>query len=244
MKPLNRKNYGSIPHLSNSKLGEKDYYIGEGQERILTIQPRDKYDTIIVTEKYDGSNVGVCKVDGNVYALTRSGYEARTSPYKQHHLFADWVNNNLVGMSLLLKDGERICGEWMAQAHGLRYEINQEHPIVFFDWYGSDNKRKPFSELEKTRLPLVRKLHEGSSVTTDSLIHQLNAKTDTVKAIGKPEGMVYRIERNGTVDFLAKWVRSDFPTGKYIIEVEEDDLTWNINPNGFAKTNARGAFSN
>lgn len=120
MKPLNRKNYGSIPHLSNSKLGEKDYYICEGQERILTVQPRDKNDIIIVTEKYDGSNVGVCKVDGNVYALTRSGYEARTSPYKQHHLFADWVENNLVGLSLLLKEGERICGEWMAQAHGLR----------------------------------------------------------------------------------------------------------------------------
>jgi hypothetical protein len=37
MKPLNKKNYGSIPHLSNSKLGEKDYFIGEGQERILNM---------------------------------------------------------------------------------------------------------------------------------------------------------------------------------------------------------------
>ncbi len=40
MKPLNRKNYGSIPHLSNSKLGEGDYYINPGQERILTLKGR------------------------------------------------------------------------------------------------------------------------------------------------------------------------------------------------------------
>jgi len=46
MKPLERKNYGSIPHLSNSKLGEGDYYVDEGQERILTTKKRDKHDTI------------------------------------------------------------------------------------------------------------------------------------------------------------------------------------------------------
>jgi len=31
MKPLERKNYGSIPHLSNSKLGEGDYYVEKGK---------------------------------------------------------------------------------------------------------------------------------------------------------------------------------------------------------------------
>lgn len=61
MKPIGRKNYGSIPHLHNSKLGEGDYYIGEGQERILTLKARDKHDNILVFEKYDGSNVGVAK---------------------------------------------------------------------------------------------------------------------------------------------------------------------------------------
>jgi hypothetical protein len=69
MKPLNRKNYGSIPHLSNSKLGEKDYFIGEGQERILTEKKRDKHDTILVFEKYDGSNVGVAKKERKYICL-------------------------------------------------------------------------------------------------------------------------------------------------------------------------------
>ena len=67
MKPLDRKNYGSIPHLSNSKLGENDYYISVGQERILTEKKRDKHDLILAFEKYDGSNVGIGKVNGKIF---------------------------------------------------------------------------------------------------------------------------------------------------------------------------------
>ena len=45
MKPIGRKNYGSIPHLHNSKLGKGDYYIGEGQDIFNSYY--DKYLTII-----------------------------------------------------------------------------------------------------------------------------------------------------------------------------------------------------
>lgn len=43
MKPLNRKNYGSIPHLSNSKLGIGDHFVNQGPERISTEKKRDKH---------------------------------------------------------------------------------------------------------------------------------------------------------------------------------------------------------
>lgn len=134
MKPIGRKNYGSIPHLHNSKLGEGDYYIGEGQERILTTKARDKHDNILVFEKYDGSNVGVAKFENKIFALTRSGYEANTSPYKQHHYFANWVKKRELLFADMLQNGERITGEWLAQAHGLIYKIEVE-PIVFFDYF-------------------------------------------------------------------------------------------------------------
>jgi hypothetical protein len=42
--------------------------------------------------------------------------------------------------------------------------------------------------------------------------------------------MVYRVERKGKVDFLAKYVRSDFPTGQFCINVEEQNLIWNVSP--------------
>jgi hypothetical protein len=231
LKPIGRKNYGSIPHLSNSKLGEGDYYIGDGQERILTLKARDKHDNILVFEKYDGSNVGVAKFENKIFALTRSGYEAHTSPYKQHHLFYNWVKKRELLFSDMLQNGERITGEWLAQAHGLVYKIEVE-PIVFFDYFDLNNKRILFSELKKKAiqygLQLPKKLHEGQSITVEQLLPLLNEKTKGIESVDLPEGMVYRVERKGKVDFLAKWVRNDFENGKYCIGVDEKDLIYNI----------------
>ena len=226
-KPLNVKNYGSILHLSNSKLGEKDYFICEGQERILTKKKRDKHDTIFVFEKYDGSNVGVAKKDGNIFALTRSGYEAITSPYKQHHEFAEWVGRRFEMFNDLLNDGERIAGEWLYQAHGLIYNIEKE-PIVFFDYFNANNERQPFEVLEQMELPLPRLLHKGDAVSVEELKPILNLKTDSIWSKEPPEGMVYRVERKGKVDFLAKWVRKDFEAGKFIIGVDEENFKYNL----------------
>lgn len=220
MKPLGVKNYGSIPHLSNSKLGEGDHFIHKGQEEILTKKKRDKHDKILVFEKYDGSNVGIAKKNGNIFALTRSGYEASTSPYKQHHEFAKWVGKRFDMFYSILDEGERLAGEWLYQAHGLIYEISTD-PIIFFDYFNERNERQPFEVLKQTRLPLPRLLHKGDSVSVDELIPILNQKSDLIWPKALPEGMVYRVERHDRVDFLAKWVRSDFEPGKYIMNGEE-----------------------
>lgn len=233
MKPIGIKNYGSIPHLHNSKLGEGDYFIGEGQERILTTKARDKHDNVLVFEKYDGSNVGVAKFENKIFALTRSGYEANTSPYRQHHYFANWVKKRELLFSDMLANGERIAGEWLAQAHGIIYKIEVE-PIVFFDFFTPNNERKLFEELGanaiKYGLQLPRQLHEGHPITVEKLLPLLNEKTKGIKSFELPEGMVYRVERKSKVDFLAKYVRSDFPTGQFCINVEEQNLIWNVSP--------------
>lgn len=215
MKPLKRKNYGSIPHLSNSKLGISDSYISEGQEKILTKKKRDKYDTILVFEKYDGSNVGICKTNNKIFAITRNGMLANTSPHRQHRIFADYVKTKQNLFSELLKNGERLVGEWLLLAHGLRYKITPIDPILFFDFFDSNNNRKTFNILESTGLQTPRLLHKGDAISVDNLIPVLNEKTQSFKSLEKPEGMVYRVERKNKVDFLAKWVRSDFVAGKY-----------------------------
>ncbi|MAR57219.1 MAG: hypothetical protein CMM93_08560 [Rickettsiales bacterium] len=227
MKPLNRKNYGSIPHLSNSKLGSGDHFVNHGQEKILTVKKRDRHDEVFAFEKYDGSNVGIAKKDGQIFALTRSGYTAESSSYKQHHLFSDYVHEYEYLFDAILDEGERLCGEWLAQAHGLKYDINT-YPILFFDWFDANNKRKPYNELVKTKLPLVRLLHRGDAVSVEDLLPKLITGTDEIQSLEMPEGIVYRVERKGKVDFLAKWVRQDFDPGKFCIGVDEKDLIWNI----------------
>lgn len=82
--------------------------------------------------------------------------------------------------------------------------------------------------IEQTGLPLPRLLHKGDAVSVNELKPILNLKTDSIWSKEPPEGMVYRVERKGKVDFLAKWVRQDFEAGKYCIGIDEKDLIWNV----------------
>src|ERR1700681_524391 len=116
-KPLGRKNYGSIPHLPNSRIGPGDHHVHEGQAVICCEKTRDSRDVVIVTEKLDGSNVGIARIGDDIVALGRAGWTAQSSPYKQHQLFAAWVRWNESLFLEILHPGERFIGEWLAQAH-------------------------------------------------------------------------------------------------------------------------------
>lgn len=110
-KLLNRRNYGSIPHLPGSRRNApSDKVVSEGTVRIVTERLRDSHDDVIVHEKVDGSNVGVLKKDGVLYPLTRAGYHANTSQFEQHHMFCDWLFEQDVyeRFDAVLDEGERL----------------------------------------------------------------------------------------------------------------------------------------
>lgn len=213
------KNYGSIAHLSTSKLTQQaDKKVSPGQEYILTKRRRDKKDLIIVTEKIDGSNVGVVNKNGYLVPITRAGYAAIDSPHKQHNFFDDWVNAN-INMFNFLNKGWRISGEWCIKPHGtLYYDISEESPFVAFDIFNDKNERILYKEFSficsENGIKTVPILHIGDSISIEDCISLMGnghyGKSD------KPEGFVYRVERNGKVDFLAKWVRSDKIDGRYM----------------------------
>lgn len=228
-KPLGRKAYGSIPHMPGSRIGTGDHHCHEGQARIATEKTRDKHDYVIVQEKLDGSNVAVARVNGGLHILTRAGYPAITSPYEQHHKFAEWAYENIERFDGLLKNGERICGEWLAQAHGTRYDLKHE-PFVAFDIIAGE-KRLPFCQFKERVLKfyftIPATFHIGNPLSIETGMHLLG-KYGYHGAKDEVEGLMYRIERKGEVDFLAKYVRSDKQDGKYLPEYNNDIITWNI----------------
>lgn len=231
IKPLNQKAYGSIPHLPGSRLGEKDYCISNGQARIATEKTRNKHDLVIVQEKLDGSNVAVAKVDNKILPLTRSGYLATTSPFKQHHLFAEWVRKNENRFADMLLDGWRVCGEWLAMAHGTKYELTHE-PFVAFDIM-TGVKRLPYQEfhLHSSHYEFTEPylLHIGEALPIESALLRLG-EFGGHNALDKPEGAVWRVERKSVVDFLCKYVRKDKVDGKYFEELNGGIITWNCKP--------------
>ena len=231
-KPLGRKAYGSIPHLPSSRLGVGDHHCHEGQSRICLEKARDKHDRIIVTEKLDGSNVCVANVDGKIIALGRAGYEASTSPYEQHQLFANWVRDNPERFEVLLSPGMAVHGEWLAQAHGTLYDLIHE-PFVVFDMT-MDGKRLPWDAMRTLvgacGFVMPKLLHDGSPLNLYAVQVAISASGHGVKSGELVEGAVWRVERKGEYDFMAKWVRPDKVDGKYLPEVSGQAPIWNWRP--------------
>jgi len=226
-KPFGHKNYGSIGHLPNSRLGVGDHCVTIGQARIATEKKRDKNDRIIVQEKLDGSNTGVGLLNGQLIPMGRAGYPAETSPHKQHHLFARWVNKNRNRFMDMLNEGERLVGEWLLQAHSTRYKLIHE-PFVAFDlMVGSE--RFIFDDFMDRvsgtfQTPHVIELYEP--ISTREALARLG-EYGFHGAIDRVEGAVWRVERNQKVDFLTKYVRQDKEDGKYFPENTGEEIMWN-----------------
>ncbi len=233
-KPLGIKNYGSIGHLPNSRMGSGDHHIHEGQAKLVLENLKDrsgKTRELFVQEKLDGSNVGIARVDGRIFPLTRSGYVADTSPYPQHHEFHKWVMRQQDRWLNELKDGERLCGEWLYQAHSTRYELKHE-PFVAFDIMVGD-KRTIYDEFvvraERMKLTIPHLLHRGEAVKIEEMMKKLG-KYGFHGAVDEIEGVVYRVEmvedkqnkkRPRQVEFLCKYVRQEKVDGIYLEEGKE-----------------------
>lgn len=178
-------------------------------------------------EKLDGSNVSAAKIDGEIVALTRAGYKATTSPFRQHHIWADFVRKNESRFARVLSDGERLCGEWLWQAHGTKYRLTHEE-FVAFDIMRGPTERLSYIDFMSRVVPefvMPKVLSVGDPCSVDEAMERLG-KFGHHGATEPAEGCVWRVERRGKVDFLAKFVRHDKVDGKYLdSEVRNESLT-------------------
>jgi hypothetical protein len=234
-KPLGHRAYGSIPHLPGSRRGPADKGLSEKQAAILTEQTRDKHDWVIVQEKLDGSCMSVVRINDSIIPLSRSGYYALTSPYPQHHVFAMWVKQNEKRFMDLLMNGERVCGEWLYQAHGTKYRLQHE-PFVVFDIM-QGHERLCYVPLRDrcamNRFVTPWTFHIGPSIGIDAVLQLLHDTGGSHGALEPVEGAVWRVERKGKVDFLGKYVRDFKVDGKYFPALTHQDVVINENATRF-----------
>lgn len=230
MKPLIAKNYGSIGHLPHSRLGEGDHHINSRQAEILTEKARDYKDLIIVQEKLDGSNVGVLRHEGKLVGLTRKGHRAIDSPMEQFQMFQRFIDNNAHRFDFL-QEGERVVGEWIAMAHGTRYST--DFPFVAFDIMKGPERMTyiEFCIRIGYLLPTAHLLHIGCPVSPKKIERLLDIRYSETYgyhgALEPVEGAVWRVEREGKVDFLAKFVREFKQDGKYFFQGDHSKFIWN-----------------
>ncbi len=230
-KPLNAKAYGSIGHLPNSRLGLGDWHVHEGQARICTAKPR-KGDRVIVTEKLDGACMAVANVDGEIVALTRSGYRASDGIYRHLRAFHLWVEYNRSKFNAL-RPGERICGEWLVMAHGTMFNPRHPYfaPFIAFDLIRGKDRvlRDEFRAfVEANGIAEAMVLSDGP-VGYSVEQADINLGACGYHGAEKAEGAVWRVERENSVDFLAKYVRADKQDGRYFAQNTGEDV-WIVDP--------------
>ncbi|MCK9596712.1 RNA ligase family protein [Candidatus Pacearchaeota archaeon] len=234
-KPLGIKNYGSIPHLSGSRLGPSDSKASPGHEKMAIENDKLPKRIVLVTEKIDGSNVGILRYEDTVVPLTRAGYVANTSPFKMHQIFHEWVFEQKDRFLELLNPGDRVIGEWCIQAHGTKYNFKKE-PFFIFDYFNSENERITFEEiinknhaLGNSRFNIPYLLYRGE---TGYSVEEFNfyPKEGREGALEECEGAVWRVEytkqNNNKRHFilLVKYVKSWKEDGIYL---KEENPVWN-----------------
>jgi len=232
-KPLGRKAYGSVPHLPGSRLGPSDSSISPGQAEILCNRARDRHDRIIVTEKLDGSNCAVARIGGEILALTRAGYLADTSPFVQHHHFSRFVERRKSRYAALLEESERVVGEWLIQAHGGRYALeNADQLFCAFDIIATDRRILHDEVQERCRKfgqATAPVLSDGPPLSVEEAL-SLAGENGRYGGIDPVEGCVWRAERRDRFDFMAKFVRHDKQDGILLPELTGKEPVWNWDP--------------
>lgn len=233
-KPLGGKAYGSIGHLPTSRLGSGDWHIHEGQFRILTEKCRVG-DRIIVCEKLDGACMAVANADGEIVPLIRAGYRARHGRYEHLQLFEVFVSQRYGQFAELLQPGERVAGEWLALAHGTLYDPSHPRfaPFIAFDIF-RDGKRILRDEFEarcrEVGLPTAACIHDESFPISVEAAMSALGPLGRHGATEPVEGVVYRCERDGQVEFLGKWVQPSKQDGKYLESVSQGEGIWYWRP--------------
>jgi hypothetical protein len=234
-KPLGGKAYGSIGHLPQSRVGPGDWHVHEGQARICLEKPR-RGDRVIVSEKLDGACMAVANIDGEIVGLTRAGYRATDGAYEHLRAFAPYVEERRDVFAKLLKPGERVAGEWLAMAHGTIYALAQHgrDPFAPFDIF-RDGKRvlreEFFDRVVAARLDPAMCVHDelNLGLSVEAAMDRLG-EFGFHAAVDPIEGAVWRVEREGRVDFLAKYVRPDKRDGKYLPDISGQDPIWMWRP--------------
>lgn len=232
-KPLGHRAYGSIPHLPGSKRGPGDHGISQEQADLAIKKCKNRHFRVHVQEKVDGTNVSIAKINGEIIPLVRAGYVANTSPFSMHHLFYTWALKQDWGW---LPDNHRLCGEWILQAHGTRYNL-VDGPFVAFDVMYEHTRLclKDFTSLVPECFNRVHTFHTGVLSISDAMaaLNDAKGRFGFHYALEPVEGAIWRVEEYNTVEkcwnlnFICKYVRPDSITGKYLPEISGEEV-WNF----------------
>ena len=191
----------------------------------LVFQPWPKtprlFRDIFITEKIDGTNVGIHFATDGKMALQCRGHLITEGMHPQYDLFKQWAAVKHDALHAVLGERFILFGEWLYAKHSVHYRAL---PHYFFEFDIYDKVDEVFLSLDR-RLGML----DGTGVQTVPVVHTGAATRDELLALvgpsafdstfdnpltGRPddlmEGLYLRTERDGVVTGRAKIVRPEF----------------------------------
>ncbi|MEM7152181.1 MAG: RNA ligase family protein [Myxococcota bacterium] len=236
MSPLPLRKYPRTRHLRGSRLqpGDEDLSAAPYSE----IEGRH----LVVEEKLDGANAGVCfDEDGTLRLQSRGHY--LTGGYRERHfdLLKTWASCHRDALWRALGSRYVMYGEWLYAKHTIFYD---RLPYYFMEFDVLDRQREVFLSTPRRRELLagapvapVPVVHEGTTPSIEALAERVKPsryKSDrwpqrllevaagekldpsTVERETDPshlaEGLYIKVEEDGVVHGRYKWVRASFLT--------------------------------
>lgn len=204
------------PHLFGSRGTKDDRHLGERVSAAFISEPG-----LIVSEKIDGTNVGIHFTPAGDLVLQCRGHEITGGMHPQYDLFKNWVSVKRPVLEAILGDRYILFGEWLYARHSVHY---RRLPHYFFEFDLYDKEAAGFLSLSRRMQRL-----EGSGITTAPILHQGSTSHDALMALidesslgahfdnpitGRTdtlmEGLYLRTESDGLVTKRAKIVRPEF----------------------------------
>lgn len=147
-----RIKYPRTPHLPYSET------IGSDDKRLLNdLQFKNMF--IVITEKMDGENTTVYNDD----------YHARSLDSK-HRDYHSWLLSYIPTWQYMLKDGERVCGEYLYAEHSIHYNNLKSYFLGFSFWdkdicWSWDSTIAKFEQLGIIPVPVLYKGYYDKEIT-------------------------------------------------------------------------------
>ena len=229
--------YGRIPHLPGSAMSSDDIVA----DRELAELCLSRASRVRIEEKLDGSCVAVWATEDRLVATARSGNPCEESSLVQHRLFAHWAAAHASCFHRVLREGERVVGEWLALAHGTRYELQGE-PFVALEIVGRDGVSTPDARerLQRSGFVVPRIVHEGSPIPVSEVVARLEPSGHG--ALDPVEGAVWKVWPADSSLARAKYVLKGKHVGCYLPENGKPPH-WNWRPDDPSVWAAAGGYS-
>ena len=216
--------YPPMLHLPMSNVNPGDRFIDQVCVNILTNKVRDENDTIYINELIDGLHLSVSLTNGTINCERRDGHPI-TEPNQEESIFMKWVSKHELRFKQLLEDGQTVHGEWILRAYGTKYAFSGD-PYIVFDITKANKQLMTYDEalpkFTEGKFNIAPVLYvDNESVSIETAMDEMLGEYGYAGATDLAEGIVYRCERKGKVDFQAKFVR----LGKSPIYMDKE--VWN-----------------